>query len=163
MRSRSILFLPLVLSVAACQPEAGSLSEDDRAAIRANIQAQVEAGLAGDWETFFSVYAEDAVLMLPNIPGAEGLTAIREIDWVSAIEWEQSISEIEGLGDAALVRGTFTLLLDMDGAVRDQGKYLQVWRKGTDGSWRITEWISNSDLSLPSSMEGEHPEEGEHN
>ena len=68
------------------------------------MQTQVEAGLAGDWETFFSVYAEDAVLMLPNLPGAEGLTAIREIDWVSAIEWEQSISEIEGLGDAALVR-----------------------------------------------------------
>jgi ketosteroid isomerase-like protein len=163
MRSRSILFLSLVLSLAACQPEAASLSEDDRAAIRANIQAQVEAGLAADWETFFSVFADDAVLMLPNLPGAEGMNAIREIDWVSAIEWEQSISEIEGLGDAALVKGTFTLLLDMDGAVRDQGKYLQVWRKETDGSWRITEWISNSDLPLPSLMEGEHQEEGEHN
>ena len=162
MKFRSIpLFLPLTLALTACQPEVGSLSDDDRAAIRANTQTQVEAGLAADWETFFSVFAEDAVLMLPNLPGAEGLNAIREIDWVSAIEWEQSISEIEGLGDAALVRGTFTLLLDIDGAVRDQGKYLQLWRKETDGSWRITEWISNSDLPLPS-VEGEHSEEGEH-
>jgi ketosteroid isomerase-like protein len=162
MRSRSILLLiPLVLALVACQPEAVPLTEADDAVIRANIQLQVDAGLAGDWDAFFSVYAQDAVLMMSNMPAADGLDAIKQMDWVRAIEWEQSVTEVRGLGDLALVRGTYTLLLDLEGAPRDQGKYLQVWGRQSDGSWRITEWISNSDLPVPP-MEGEHSEEGEH-
>ena len=56
--------------------------------------------------------------------------------------------EIDGEGSIAYIRGTYTISLSPpDGTViNDHGKYVQVWRKKSDGSWRCTLDIYNSDL-----------------
>ncbi len=147
----------LGLASTACQPpaqEAGPLSEGDVAAIRAVFEENEQAGLAGDWESFFSHFTEDAVTMGPNRPAVEGLEAIKGGNWVRAIEVEHSIVQIDGQGDLAFVRGTLSLLLDYEGAVKDEDKFLYILRKQPDGSWLIAIDIWNSDLPLPQQSSG---------
>jgi uncharacterized protein (TIGR02246 family) len=80
--ARTTLFAVLVLALAsmACQPpaqEAGPLSEEDVAAIRAVPQSYTEAMLANDYAAVAALWAEDAVLMAPNEPLIEGRAAIQ--------------------------------------------------------------------------------------
>ncbi len=159
MSARSMLLAVLVLVVAstACQPpvqQAGRLSDEDVAAIGATLEALVQAGLAGDWESFFAVLTEDVVFMWSNSPAVEGLEVIKALPWVLAIEWEISTVEIDGRGDLAFARGTQSLLLDFEGAVKWEESFLHIWRKQPDGSWRIARWIGNSDLPLPQQDSG---------
>ena len=159
MSTRSVLLAALVLALAgtACQPpaqEAAGLSEEDVAARRAVFDENEQAGLAGDWESFFSHFTEDAVIMWPNMPAVEGLEAFKGGNWVRAIEWETSIVQIDGQGDLAFVRGTSSLLLDYEGAVKEETKFLFILRKQPDGSWLFAIWIENSDLPLPEEGSG---------
>ena len=162
MSARSMLLAVLVLVVAstACQPPvqeeaSGALSDADIAAIEATLEAHEQAGLAGDWESFFALFTEDAVLMVSNRPAVEGLEAIKGWGpWVRAIEWEMSIVEIDGRGDLAFARGTDSYLLDYEGAVKEEGKFLYILRKQPDGSWRIATWLASSDLPLPEQGSG---------
>jgi uncharacterized protein (TIGR02246 family) len=154
MRPRATFFTLLTLGLAgtACQPsgeEAGPLSAADVAAIEALIAAHVQAGLTGDWEAFYSHYADDAVVMWSNRPAIEGLAALREVKLYRGAEYEVSPVEIDGRGDLAFVRATFSLLLDYEGAATNEGKLVWILRRGPDGSWLIAINISNSDLPLP--------------
>jgi ketosteroid isomerase-like protein len=142
----------LALVSACCQPpvqEAAGLPEEDVAVIRAVFEENKMAGLAGDWESFFSHFTEDAAIMWPHEPAIEGLEAIKGLSWVRAIEFEDSIVEIDGRDDLAFVRGTYSLLLDYEGAVKDEGKFLDILRKQPDGSWLFAVWTMSSDLPLP--------------
>ncbi len=168
MRSRSILaFLLLALTLAACQPEVEPLSMEDVSAIRNTAAAYHEAAVSKDWDAVAEYYTPDAVIMPPNQPAIQGRTSIRE--WYASFppvsEVELPIVEIDGRGDLAYTRGTYTLTMMIAGApepVTDSGKNLQIWLKQPDGSWLIAIDTFNTDLPLPP-MEGEHSEEGEHN
>ena len=168
MRSRSILlFLPLALALAACQPQAGPLSDEDVAAIRNSHAAYHEVALGKDWDAVVTYYTTDAVIMPPNQPAVHERDAIR--DWYASFppvtEVALPIVEIDGRGDIAYVRGTYKLTLVIEGApepITDTGKNLAIWRRQPDGSWKMAVDTFNSDVPVPS-MEGEHPEEGEHN
>jgi ketosteroid isomerase-like protein len=123
----------------------GGLSEEDMASIRAVFEENEQAGLAGDWETFLSHFAEDAVIMWPNRPDIVGLQAIRGVNWIRAREYDHSIDEIVGTCDLAYVRGTYSLWLDVPSAVREEGKFLYIMRKQSDGSWLFAVWMTNLD------------------
>ncbi|UCD25233.1 MAG: DUF4440 domain-containing protein [Gemmatimonadota bacterium] len=155
------------LLLTACQPQAGALSEEDVAAIRNTHAAYYAVALDKDWDAVVTYYAADAVIMPPNQPAVHGRDAIR--DWyasfppVTAVELP--IVEIDGRGDMAYVRGTYVLTMVIEGnpePITDTGKNLAIWRKQEDGSWKMAVDTFNSDLPL-TPMEGEHPEEGEHN
>ena len=157
MSTRSVLLAALALALAStpCQlpaQEAAGLSEEDVAAIRAVFEENEQAALAG--ESFLSLFTEDAVIMWPNSPAVEGLEAIKGVNWVRAIEVEHSIVQIDGQGNLAFVRGTKSLLLDYEGAVKQETKFLYILRKRPDGSWLYAIWISNSNLPLPEEGSG---------
>jgi ketosteroid isomerase-like protein len=136
----------LVLVSTACQPseqEANPLTEEDVVAIRELIEVNEQAGLAGDWESFFTHFAEDAVFMWPYMSSVEGLAAIKRVKLFRAIESKTFIKQIDGEGDLAFVRGTLILLLDYEGAVKEDVKFLYMLRKQPDGSWLFTIWITS--------------------
>ena len=150
--------LALVVATTACQPptqEAGPLSEEDMAAIRAVPEAFAQAVLAGDWATVAAGYAEDAVFMPPNEPAVEGRAAIR-------VWWEASSTpfltqftlpptKIDGRGDLAYVRGTYAMTIMPEGApepFQESGKYVVIMQKQPDGSWLVVLDIWNSDLPV---------------
>lgn len=156
MKARSVLLavLSLALVSLACQPptaEVGQLSEADKAAIQAVVDDLVQAELAGDWEAMYATFTEDVVAMPSNQPALEGLAAYRE--WVepqdfSVSELTATVAEIDGRGDLAYVRGTYseTFTVGEGEPIEEQGKYVFILKKQADGSWRIALVISNSDL-----------------
>jgi uncharacterized protein (TIGR02246 family) len=149
-------FLLAALSCAAlaCQPAPATLSEADITAIRAVTDSFVQRGRARRDSAGAALYAEDGIVMPPNQPAVQGRAAIRS--WLEAFpamsEFSLTIVEIDGRGDLAYVRGTYTLTLAASGktpAMPDHGKYVEVRRKQADGSWLLAIDIFNSDVPLP--------------
>ena len=151
---RTIAFLVtgVLLLASACAPPPASLSEADLAAIRAAKEAFVEAGANNDWAAVAALYTEDAVLMPPNAPAVTGRAAIQEVfgQFPTLTSFELTIDGIEGSGDIAAVRGSYSLSMDIGGqTVDDSGKYVEVRRRQADGSWPIIIDTWNSDIPVP--------------
>lgn len=132
------------------------LSEEDVAAIRAMGPALDEAALAGDWSTLGAMFAEDALVMSPNVPMDHGRSALLKFIEAAELAVTKHIiefPEVDGCGDVAYARGTYDEIFTKagtEGQVEDVGKILAILRRQSDGSWLFTRWISNSDLPLPS-------------
>ncbi len=160
MRTGSILpvLAALALTTTACQPQAGPLPDEDVAAIR-NLAEQhvVDVLLAEDWAGFAATLTEDVVRMPPNEPlhqGREAVEAWTSANWgpLTTTELSQSVFDIDGRGDLAYARGSYTATVEVPGVpepVSDVGKFLVVLRKQEDGGWLVSIAIFNSDVPLP--------------
>lgn len=154
MRRLALAVLSLAV-LAACQPEVGLLSEEDVAAIRNIATSYTQAVVAGDVDAVVAVYTENAVLLPPNTAMVQGRAAIRaasEADTLVTQELTLTSAEIDGRGDVAFDRGTWTwtgLAADTAEAVTETGNYLVIARKQADGSWLWAVDIWNSDTPLP--------------
>jgi len=141
----------LIAVLAACRVAPPSLSEADRAGIRAVTDSFVAYAKAHRDSAGAMLYTENASVMPPNSGIVEGRAAIRA--WLQQLpplsEFTLTEVEVDGRGDLAYVRGTYTLTAtDASGkpAAPDHGKYLEVRRRQTDGNWLIVVDIFNSDL-----------------
>jgi uncharacterized protein (TIGR02246 family) len=129
------------------------LSPDDLAAIQTGTQAWEDAAIANDWAALAANYAQDAKLMPPNHDVVQGRAAIQEFFGtfppITDVQLEQL--EVEGIGEIAYIRGSYTLTMTPEGAepINDSGKYLEIRRKQADGGWLIAHDLWNSDLPLP--------------
>jgi uncharacterized protein (TIGR02246 family) len=149
--------LMFMAPLAACQapaPEAAPLSEEDVAAIKASTDSFVEALLAGDWAAFAALYTEDAVVMPPNVPVVEGRVDLQAfLEPLSRFtQVELTIVQIDGRGDLAFVRATYSETYSVEGTpepIHNTGNSVTIWRKQADGKWLIALDISNFDLPLP--------------
>ena len=126
----------------------------DVAAINAGVRCLAEAFGRGDADAVLAVFADQCVTLPPNEPARVGQLAVRE--WHEAI-FEQfsgvanmTPDETEISGDLAYVRGAYSMSLQAsDGQqATDQGKFIMIWRRQPDHSWRIARNIWNSDNPL---------------
>ncbi|MCH7567303.1 MAG: SgcJ/EcaC family oxidoreductase [Nitrospirae bacterium] len=139
-----------VFSLTACRTSGpAGLSEADRAAIEATSKAFVEGVNAKDWAAVAATYTEDAALMPPNGPSVEGRANIQA--FVEAFppisDFNFEIIEVEGQGDMAYVRGTYTMTITPEGGdpITDTGKYIEIRKKQADGSWKVQVDCFNAD------------------
>src|SRR5882724_5828415 len=111
---------------------------------------------AKDIDKTVSYYSEDAVVMPPNAPSAKTRETIRSA-WKemlttpgAAISWKATKVEVAKSGDLAYVSGTYEeTMTDASGkSVKDHGKYVEVWEKQADGTWKVVADIWNSDLPV---------------
>lgn len=117
-----------------------------------------EAAAARDLERYVSFYADDAVLFWPGLPMVTGKAAIREFmqRFLAAPGFSLRFhtARVEVSSDAALAYsyGTNTVSFPGPGGrvLHDKGKYVSVYRKGPDGTWKVVADIGNSDLPAPS-------------
>ena len=121
--------------------------------IRAADQRWLEAFAAGDLEGSLGFCAEDCAVLPPNAPLVQGREAIRELfsGWFKPelkISWTPQQVEAASSSDLGFSRGTYQMSFRdfEDEVVSDRGKYVIVWKKQTDGSWKVVLDISNSDL-----------------
>ena len=124
----------------------------DRVAIQKTTALLLAAVNAGDVDGCLGVWASDGVLMPPHHPPVQGREDIgkylRSVFSKSRFEFTFTSTHIEIVGDMALERVTYTVLVWPGRAtspVDDVGKGLHVYGRQPDGSWRLTQDIWNSD------------------
>jgi ketosteroid isomerase-like protein len=107
-----------------------------------------------DVDKIVSYYAESAVVMPPNASAATTKESIRSA-WKemlttpgAAISWKATKVEVAKSGDLAYVSGTYQeTMTDASGkSANDHGKYVEIFKKQADGTWKVVADIWNSDL-----------------
>jgi uncharacterized protein (TIGR02246 family) len=120
-----------------------------------DLDAQWSAAAAAkDLDKTVSFYSDDAIVMPPNASAATTKEAIRSA-WKemlttpgAAISWQATKVEVAKSGDLAYVSGTYEeTTTDASGKpVKDRGKYVEIFKKQADGTWKVVADIWNSDL-----------------
>ena len=146
----------VVLALSACAPAAPPAVDTaaDEAALKAATRTWLEAYSAAEVEKIVALYAEDAVLMPPHAPVANGHAAIRAFltaDTAGAkaagIKLVPGTSTAGVAGDTGWESGSYTAT-DASGAVVDSGSYLSVSHK-SNGKWLYIRDTYNSDRPQP--------------
>lgn len=138
----------------ACQPPAPqSLSDADRAALKARASDVMKTINAKDYAAWAAMFTDDAEWLPANGPAVKGRAAIQASVGSGPVMSSLALTQVDvdGRGDLAYVRGTYAVDITPPGApmVHDTGKYIEIWRKQGDGSWQSSDVIVNSDLPLP--------------
>ncbi len=122
----------------------------DSTVITSRSDAWAEALNAKDIDALVDLYTSDARVLPPNNKMQSGSDAVRaEFGAMIDAGLAGELTSIEALvfGDTGYNVGTFTLR-DGDQVV-DTGKFIETWRRGDDGAWRISNDIYNSDGAMP--------------
>lgn len=129
-----------------------ALSSADAAAIRAASKVYEEAGNARDWPRTLTLFTDDVVWMPPHAPTITGLKGVEASlnNYPAFKNLRLEPLDIEGRGDLAYVRGRYSLVMTPANQAEqpDSGKYLEVWRKQSNGAWKYARGIFNSDLPV---------------
>lgn len=158
-RTLKLRLLPLVLlALGACRtaaPTPTALSDVEKAAIQATVDSALRIANAAPLDAAAYVrayYADDAVYMPPNERMLQGHAAIES--WFRALPPVSNVvfttEEVAGGSGVAYLRGRYTFTVTPPGAaaIVDSGKFLEVWKRRPDGSWRNAIDAFNSDLPL---------------
>lgn len=122
------------------------------AAIRANSAEWSEASQARDVEKAVSFYADNAIYFADKGPATEGKEVIRKL-WQSmlaepgpGLTFETTGVSVASDADMAWEHGTYdSATTGKNGKVtHEKGKYLVVWKKQRDGSWKAVADIDNT-------------------
>ena len=131
--------------------------EPDVKSIRELEDKAREAAKAKDLDRYVSFYADDAILLWPGAPMVTGRAAIRKFMRLFfsmpdfSLSFKTARVELSLAGDFAYTCGTNKVtLVDPNGKrMKDSGKYLTVYRKQSDGTWKVVADMGNSDLPAP--------------
>jgi uncharacterized protein (TIGR02246 family) len=116
----------------------------------------VAAVNAGDANAWADCFADDGVQMPPHFQANVGKTAVR--GWgqgflsLFACRFSLSVEEVRVDTDLAFERGRYAIQLTpkTGGKPLDEnGKYITIYQRQPDGSWKIGRDIWNSDEPLP--------------
>jgi ketosteroid isomerase-like protein len=133
------------------RPVSASPTKDNADALRKLegefMKAAAERGSAG----YMAYYADDAT-ELPNGENAlEGKAAIaKTMSFLDQkdnhLTWTPTHADMAASGDLGYTYGTYVFASkDKDGKmVEDHGKYMTVWKKQKDGSWKVAVDMGNS-------------------
>ncbi len=125
--------------------EAPDTRASDESTIHALIREWSAASKAKDVAKFTSVYADDAVVMLANVPDMHGLENIRAgisgmmQDPNFALAFQADKVVVARSSDLAYETGTYAMSMSgPDGKPSsEKGHYVVVWRKQSDGTWKV--------------------------
>ena len=114
-------------------------------AVKDIFNSYSSATVTGDVDAWLSLWDEMGVKMVPNQPAINGKTAIGELKRKKAKKREYLAMDIEiedaqGAGDFGFAHGTYSgSFKPRDGGaiVSGGGKFLTIFKKQTNGSWKI--------------------------
>lgn len=122
-----------------------SLSDEDKASVRAVDVEWARAAKAGDGAAIAALYASDATLLPPGEAMVKGEAAKKYwVDFANGYSGptELNTMAVEGGGGVASAVGTYSMTLTPKKAgakpmPKEEGKYIEVLRRQDDGSWKI--------------------------
>jgi uncharacterized protein (TIGR02246 family) len=140
---------PAEVTEAAAPADEGAV----RQAIDASVARSTAAIKAGDAAVVAQEYAPDAHLLTANAPAMVGHAAVSEglKGWLSSMkvtDMNTTTTDVIVSGDLAVSTGTYTMSMQIPNGpkIDDKGKFVTVWRRQADGSWKIVRDIMNTDL-----------------
>lgn len=154
-----LLGVLLIVSLSlACQTQTSVSRPDTRAADEAALRKiddeWSKAAGAKDLEKTVSFYSDDTQILPPNSPMLHGKDAAREM-WKGMFAvpgfgggWKATKVEVAQSGELGWTSGPYEITeVDAKGKpMTDKGKYLAVWKKQADGSWKCVADMFNTDL-----------------
>jgi uncharacterized protein (TIGR02246 family) len=122
--------------------------------VEAGEKRWLEAFNGGDAAGVAQQYEENARLMAPNVPIQEGRAAIEGFvkEFVATeAQLAFNLLTIHETPDLCVAVGTYRMTIPVPGGEpqQDQGKFVEVWRRQSDGSWKVADDIFNSNLPAP--------------
>ena len=125
--------------------------EADVAAIEQAADRLLAAAKRGDVDAMMEEFSDDSVIIPPGLPVMRGKEAIRVFYRTQFAEFElqdigPSQDELVVCGDWAFSRGTVAIVGNYKGhdeSVKVFNRGLEIWKKHSDGSWKIARAIGN--------------------
>lgn len=123
----------------------------DEEAIRALVEDFDRVVNARDLDGLMAQFVDEPTTLPPGGPPARGAPAFRQVwgDFLAQgdVEVDNVAQEVWISEDLAVGWGTFTSAVQPDEGepVEDVGKWMAVWRRQADGSWKAAVNIWNSD------------------
>ena len=132
--------------------QAAAASPATRQAIEGTNGQFLDALGRGDAAGCAAAYAENGRVFPAGSPMVIGRRAIQTF-WQGAIDAGAkaatlTILELEELGDTAIEIGTYTLDVRPPSGppAKDEGKYVVIWKRQSDGTWKLAVDIFNTSL-----------------
>lgn len=100
-----------------------------------------------------NTYEQDARMMAPNADIIEGRSAIEGFvkEFVqTGAQLSFNLLTLHETPDLCVAVGRYQMDFPSGAAPQDLGKYIEVWKRQSDGSWLIADDIFNSNLAAPS-------------
>ena len=166
---KQICLAVFVLSAVACAPKPAETATDtathqmaavpDRAEVQRGIDSALERFRDGiqssDTAKMNTVFAADAVVLPPNAPLARGLAAIGQMNagMLAAFTFTDvkfKTLDLMVTSDYSVETGTYEMTMKpkTGATMKDVGKYLSVWQKQSDGSWKLVRDMWSSDKAM---------------
>ena len=149
----AVMSLVMLSSCAKPAEPAFDLDQAKKGIAEANAE-WVEGMKSGDAEAVSLLYMEDAIVLPPNESMVKGRAAIKDVfdtmmkSWVKLTDLTLVTLEVNGAGDFAYELGTYAMTFEVPGGqtpMSDTGKYLAIWKKQADNTWKfhIDSWSSS--------------------
>lgn len=154
-----LLLIPVaaVILMTACTQAPPPPPPDTRAADEKAIRDQETAGqqawAAKDTDKIIALYADDATLMLPNMPALTGKAAISGAlkqavaDPNFSLSYQTVAAEAAKGSDLGYTRGTYVVQQSdpkTKKPMTEKGNYVTVYKKQADASWKMV-----ADAAIP--------------
>jgi uncharacterized protein (TIGR02246 family) len=144
----------LALTGCSQSPAPDNREADARALREGEVTAFIKDWEGKDADRIAAHYTDDANVMVPNTPMMAGKGAIGKAvkDALADPNWSLALQpvqvEVSRGGDLGYARGTYVLTASDPAskkAVTEKGRFLTIFRKETDGSWKAIQDISNAE------------------
>ncbi len=147
-----VLFSALVLiSVSFAWQKGEDVSQIRKAIENGNVKFG-EAVRQADAAAIAALYTDDATLLPPNSEMIKGRPGI-EAFWKGGLDMGikdavLTAVEVSAVGDLAYEIGKYAIKIQPAGqpVIEDSGKYIVIWKKQADGSWKLHVDIWNTSL-----------------
>jgi len=148
------VFVALFSFVSVCTGLAADTKLADEQAVRDADAEWSKVEGAKDLDKTVSYYADDAVVLPPNQPMVTSKDGIRNLwkgflDSLTDISWKTTRAETSNPANMAYLIGTYAMT--MKDGTKDTGKYCEVWKKQSDGKWKVVADMFSSDLPAATS------------
>lgn len=145
------LFLTLFLLPWILLSSCGSkidLGKEKESLLKTDIEFSKTSVEKGAAEAFYLYLADDAVQLPAGLPPIVGRKAIRERMTGSSkaiLKWEPAKAEVAKSGDLGYTWGSYELSWQGEDEKTEKlyGKYLNIWKKQPDGTWKAIVDIGN--------------------
>jgi len=156
MKPLAVRTAPLALAVLlfgcaqAPPPPPPDTRAADEKAIRDSETAWVKEFAAKDMDKIVAHYADDGMVLLANAPTMVGKAAIQSgmKDTITDPKFSLDLktAKVEVSGDLAYSQGTYSVMFTdpkTKKVVAETGRYVEVYKKQADGSWKIVQDINS--------------------